>query len=302
MFITLKRILKSGFKSFWRSGFLSLATVGIMVITLFSISSLVILNMLIASTIDELQKKIDISVYFNPDAQEADILEIKTDLEKLSAVKTIEYISKEEAWMRFKKKYEGNSTIIQSAEEIEKNPLFATFNIKAKSLDGYPIIVNFLENERYSQFIDKINYRESEKQISKLSAISKSIQKSGFVISLIFVTLVILVTFNTIRLAMYAHNREVEIMRLVGATSWFIRLPFVIEGILFGIFGCLITMAVLYGVILVISPKVVEFLPGFNLLDFFQAHFLVIFGIQLCVGMALGIISSLIAIRKYLKV
>lgn len=302
MIITLKRILKSGLKSFWRSGFLTLASVSIIVITLFSISSLVILNTIIASTLGELQEKINISVYFYPDVYESDILKIKSETEALSAVKNIEYISKEEAWNRFKERHEKNPAVAQSIEEIEENPLFATFNIKATSLDKYPTIVSFLESGNYSQFIDKINYQENEKQISKLSALSKSIRKGGFVISLIFAIIAILVTFNTIRLAMYTHRREVEIMRLVGATNWFIRLPFIIEGILFGVSGCLITVIILYSVILVVSPKVNEFLTGFNLLEFFQMNFWTIFAVQLCVGIALGVISSLIAIGRYLKV
>ena len=302
MFITLKRIIKAGFKSFWRSGFLSLATVVIMVITLFSISSLVILNTLINSTINEFQKKIDISVYFNTEANEEDILEIKSKIENLSVVKSVRYISKEEAQIRFKEKYKENPAIIKSIEEVGENPLFAVFNIKAKNLDDYSVIADFLERKKGDNFIDAINYQESEKQISKLSAINKLAQRGGFAISVIFAALAILVAFNTIRLAMYSHHREVEIMRLVGATNWFIRFPFIVEGMLFGIFGSIITMCFLYGAIIAVSPRLIEFLPEFNLFDFFQRNFWEIFGIQLLTGVALGVISSLIAIRKYLKV
>jgi cell division transport system permease protein len=217
-------------------------------------------------------------------------------------VESVKYISKEEAQIRFKEEHKENPAIIKSIEEVDENPLFATINIKAKNLDDYPGIVDFLEREKGEEFIDMINYQESEKQISKLSSISKSAQRGGFAISVIFAALAILVAFNTIRIAMYSHHREVEIMRLVGATNWFIRLPFIVEGILFGIFGSVITMCFLYGAILAVSPRLIEFLPGFNLFDFFQAHFWEIFGIQLLVGVALGVISSLIAIRKYLKV
>ena len=111
-----------------------------------------------------------------------------------------------------------------------------------------------------------------------------------------------MIAFNTIRLAMYAHKIEIEIMRLVGASNWFIKTPFIVEGAVFGIIGCAITLAFIFPIVMYISPKVSQFLPGFDLQNYFMSDFPKIAGVLLLSGIALGVISSLIAIRRYLKI
>ncbi len=299
---TLIRLIKYGFKNFWRNGWLNLATISVIILTLFIMSVLVVINQLTDEILIDLQEKMDISVYFKSDVLEFDVQRIKNDLENLSQVKFVEYISKEEAWKNFRRKYQENPIISESINELETNPLYATLNIKAHQPEDYPGIVNFLEQDKYRPMINKINYWENKEQINRLSDISRAVRQGGISLTIIFSLIAIIITFNAIRLTMYSHRQEIEIMRLVGAKNWYIRWPFIIEGILFGIVGGLACFLFLYFAIMFISPKISEVVSDINLFLFFKSNILVIITLQILTGIFLGTISSLIAIRKYLRV
>jgi len=299
---TLIRLIKYGFKNFWRNGWLNLATISVIILTLFIMSVLVVINQLTDEILIDLQEKMDISVYFKSDVLEFDVQRIKNDLENLSQVKFVEYISKEEAWKNFRRKYQENPIISESINELEMNPLYATLNIKAHQPKDYPGIVNFLEQDKYRPMINKINYWENKEQINRLSDISRAVRQGGISLTIIFSLIAIIITFNAIRLTMYSHSQEIEIMRLVGAKNWYIRWPFIIEGILFGVVGGLACFLFLYFAIMFISPKISEVVSDINLFLFFKSNILVIITLQILTGIFLGTISSLIAIRKYLRV
>jgi len=299
MFITFYRVLKTGFKNFFRNSWLSLATVSIMVVTLLIISSLVILNVLADSALLSLQDKIDISVYFNLGTQETNILKVKNELLELPEIKEIEYVSQEQALVRFRETNKDNPLLLESLEELDSNPLEATLNIKAEQASMYEAILSFVNN-RYLGIISKIE--ADQNVIERFNSITSALRKSGFILSAVFAILAILITFNTIRLAIYTYKKEIEIMRLVGASNWYIRWPFIVEGVLYGVLGVWICMGILYFMIRFISPKLIGFLPEMNLLDYFHSHIWAIIGLQLAIGVGLGTASSLIAIRRYLKV
>lgn len=299
MFITFYRVFKTAFKNFWRNSWLSLATIGIMIITLLIISSLVIINVIADSALLSLQDKIDISVYFKLDIPEPEILKTKAELLDLPEIKDIEYISKEQAVVNFTEKHKDNPLLLESLAELDENPLEATLNIKAQQANMYDTILMFI-NQKYSSVISKV--KADKNVIEKFNSITSALRKTGFILSTIFAVLAILITFNTIRLAIYTYKREVEIMRLVGASNWYIRWPFIIEGVLYGIFGVWICVLILYLAVRFISPKIMVFLPEMNLLDYFHSHLLLIIGMQIIIAVSLGVASSFIAIRRYLKV
>lgn len=313
MFFTkLKRVFKTALVNFWRNGSINIATTGIMAVTLLSISLLVILTFLGNSLVENFKNKIDISVYFVSEAPEADILKVRDEVIALPEVKEIAYISKDQAWERFKAQYANNAVISQGVGELDQNPLFATLNIKAKNIDQYGKINDFLSSPTFKDTIKKISFDENKTQIDKLSLITKTAQKDGAIVILVFVIISLFVVFNAIRLTMYNYKQEVKIMNLVGAGKWYIQMPFIIEGALYGVIGSIISILILSGMILL--TKDVKNIEGFlyggsltdffkgSLTDFFKNNFLLIFGIQLITGIAIGVVSSLIAIRKYMKV
>jgi cell division transport system permease protein len=296
-----KRIIKWAFKNFARNGWLSTATVSIMVLTLLVITVLLMVNVVANAVLDNLEKKIDISVYFKLEAPEDQILAVKSELEQLEEVDSVAYTSQEEALIKFKEKHKDNPVLLQSLEELETNPLEASLNIKAKETKQYASINQFLESVYYQDIIDKVNYLQNKEVIEKLSNIIVDVKTAGLGLSLLLAIIVFLVTFNAIRLAIYSSREEIGVMRLVGASNWFIRGPFIVEGMLYGIIATIVTLIILYPIFYFLSPKISTFLPIGDIFSYFQSNLLAFFFLLLAVGIILGGFSSLIAVRKYLK-
>ena len=303
MFITkIKRMAKYGFINFWRNGWVSLATVLVMFVTLFIIGSLLFINLLFTSTIERLQEKVDISVYFKTEAEEENILALYETMLKLDQVKAVEYISREEALIKFKERHKENSLINQSLLELDDNPLGASFNIQAKNPEQYEGVSRFLESGDYSGIIDKINYAQNKLVITRLSEILTSSKRIGFTATIFMVIIAILVSFNTIRLAIYTNKKKISVMRLVGASNNHIRGPFIIEGALYGIFASIIAVIIFYPFVLWLAPKALSFFGPPNLLDYYIKNFFEIFALLLITGVTLGAFSSFVAVRRYLKI
>ncbi len=304
LFIDTKRVIKTGFINFWREGVVSVATVLIMITTLFVIGSLVFAKAILDSTLIQIEDKVDITVYFKPDATENDILSLRESLLNLQGeVKEAVYVSQDESLEKFKKRHEDNSLINQSLLELDSNPLGAEINIKAKDSSQYEDIANFLKasQEKY-KIIDKINYFQNKDIIEKLTKIMDSFRRIGYGISLILIIISVFVIFNTIRIAIYFSREEIAIMRLVGATNNYVRGPFIVEGAMSGVFASLITMALFYPFLIWIEPLIKNAFLGINIFEYYISHFLQIFAILLLIGVFLGVLSSFIAVRKYLKV
>jgi cell division transport system permease protein len=296
------RIIKTGFQNFWRNSWLSAATISIIVLTLFVIASLLLLNVVTQSVVASLENKVDVSAYFNSASPETDILAIRQELIKLPEVKSAEYVSKDEALKQFKDRHSDNPTLLQSLSELNDNPLQPSLNIKAQSAAQFETIVSFLEQSKYATLIDKVNYHQNKEVIDRVSNLASNIGRGGLIASFILALMAVFVTFNTVRLTMYNWKDEISVMRLVGASNWYIRGPFVVEGIIYGILAALATLIVLYPVLYFVSPKITSFLPEVDLFYFFEANVGQILILLVGVGAALGSLSSLIAIRRYLRV
>lgn len=300
MFTNLKRLIKAGWRSFWRNGWLSVATVSVMVLTLFVVSILTLLNLLAVNVLDNLQSKMDVSVYFKQGIEESRILKLRSDLLELSEVNSVEYISQEKALENFKDTHENNQLLLSALGELEDNPLQASLNIKAKDPSQYAMIANFVASA--STVIDKINYQQNKEIIFKFSEILSNVRKFGLTLTMLLAIIAVLVTFNTIRLTMFAYRQEIEIMHLVGASNWNIRWPFIIEGIIYGILAGVVCLLILFPTIAFISPKLTNFLSGLDVYAFMKSNLLVIIAFQVLLGVLLGIVSSTIAISRYLKI
>lgn len=302
MFISLKRIIKSGWVNFRRQAGASLATCFIMVLTISLVTSLFIFQKTSQFLISSLEEKIDISVYFKEDSQEGDILKVKDELVKIPEVKEIKYISKEEALEIFTQRHKGDQILIESLGEIGENPFLASLNIKAFGASQYGQISQILKNSSFQNIIDKVDYYERKTVIERIFSITSNLNRAGIFFSLILGLIAFLVTFNTIRLTIHNSREEIRIMRLVGASNWFIRGPFLFQGALAGIFAVLITLLILVPSFYFLSPKIEVLFPGLNIFSYFSNNFWTILFIQLITGIGMGIIPSLIAIRKHLEV
>lgn len=299
----IKRLLISALKDLSRNIWLNVATVIIMVISLFTVTVMLAVDAIGNHALLALQEKIDITIQFKDDAEEAKILALKKDLQERSDVKNVEYISKEQALINFRETHKDNKSIGESLDELGDNPLFAVLNVKSNALDQYKQIDGYvIGNENYKDIIEKVNFKENEKAIDNFSSVLKTVKEGIVALSVLFIVIGIMVAFNTIRLAMYAHKTEIEIMRLVGAGNWYIRMPFIIEGVIFGIVSCFVAIALMFPAVSYVSPKIMQFIPGFNLDSYFVGNLYNITMLLLSMGVGLGVISSVIAIRRYLKI
>ncbi|KKS73772.1 MAG: Cell division protein FtsX, partial [Candidatus Azambacteria bacterium GW2011_GWB1_42_72] len=182
--------------------------------------------------------------YFNLGAKEMDILALKSKLEGMGEVNSVEYISAEQALPIFKKRHADNDIFIKSLQEIGINPLEASLNILAKNLSQYPAITAFLNQDQYKGIITNITYTENKDAIDRLSNIIKVLRESGVAASLILAFIAFLVAFNTVRLAIYSAREEITVMKLVGASNWFVRGPFIVEGVLHGVVASIISFMI----------------------------------------------------------
>lgn len=298
--VKIKRIVKAGLISFWRNGWVSVATILVMVMALFVIGSLLFGKALLLSALDDLQDKVDVTVYFKTDASEEDVVSIQDSLLNLEEVKDVEYISQNQALELFRGRHADNSLIIQSLDELGDNPLGASLNIKAKNPSQYENIARFLEAGVFAS-IDKVNYHQNKVVIDRLAAILQASKKVGTGISVVLTLVALLVTFNTIRLAIYTTREEIKIMRLVGASNRYIRGPFVVEGVLYGFVSSAVAMVLFYPLTLWLGPAAESFFGGINLFGYYLTNFFEIFMILLLIGVGSGVFSSWIAARRYLK-
>lgn len=297
-----KRIFRTGWLNFKRNSYLSFGTTGIMALVLLLFSGLMVLNYISGQIVAGLEDKVDISVYFKNDAPEDQVTAVKQDLESQSAVARVTYISKDQALVDFKTKHAGDALIQQSLAELADNPLQSSLNIKAKDSTQYASIVTFLEGNKFRPVVDKINFYENEAVINRVQSISSGVGNWGMVTTLVLAFIAVMVTFNTIRLTIYNQKNEIEIMRLVGGSNWHIKAPYLIEGGLYGIFSAVIAIVVFYPVLWFISSKVGVLIPGISLIGYFMTNVLQFVPLIFAIGIALGVLSSYIAIRRFLKV
>ena len=280
MLLNFQRIIKSGAVSFWRNVWLSTAAVAIMVLNLFVISSFLLGNVVADSLLNSLENKIDISVYFKQDTEEKDILSVRSELMSLGEIKDVNYVSADEALSQFKERHKGNSILLQSLEEVGDNPFEAALSVKTKQASQYEAVSLFLENGKYKNLIDGVDFRQNQAMIDKLTYIVGASRKVGGVVSLTFIFIAVLVTFNTIRLAIFSAKEEISVMRLVGASNWFIQGPFMVEGILYGLVASLVTMLIFAPVLSNIAPYLYNFTQSVDIWQYFKDNFWALAALQ----------------------
>ncbi|MFO0718463.1 MAG: permease-like cell division protein FtsX [Candidatus Paceibacterota bacterium] len=303
----IKRIIKSGFFGFFRNGFVSLSSVLVMVVTLSVIGSVIFFGAILDSSLEAIRNKVDVNVYFVTTAEESDILAIKSSVEKLPEVKNVEYVSREEELANFRKRHENDQFTLQALDELGENPLGAKLNIKAKEPQQYEGIANFLQGENIlSQngkvIVDNINYAKNKDAINKLTQIIDSADRLGFLATIILVIISILITFNTIRLVIFISREEISVMRLVGASAIYIRGPFVVAGIMYGVIAGLLTLGIFYPITLWLGSMTESFFVGINVFEYYVSNFGEIFLVVVGSGVFVGAVSSYMAVKRYLKV
>ena len=217
----------------------------------------------------------------------------------------VSYTSADEALKLFRNRHQNDYPTIQALDEIGDNPLGAYLNVKAKEVSQYESIANFMKSDNRlvlgsTSIVDKVNYHQNKLVIDRLNTIISGAQKLGFLITLLLVIISIIITFNTIRLTIFISKEEIGVMRLVGASKMHVRGPFMIEGAIYGAIATLITLLLFWPATAWLGHNMTNFL-GINMYDYYFSNFFQILAMLLLSGIILGIISSFLAVRKYLN-
>lgn len=305
MWTGFKRVVRAGFVGFWRNAFVSLAAIFVMTVALFVIGSSMMINKLLDVTLDNIQDKVDINVYFVPTAEQKDIDTLQMQLEGLPDVEQVIFTSREEALANFTSRYQSDDTIMQGLEELGDNPLGASLSIRAKETSQYAGINEFLEEQRAVEdpqrpLLDEVNFPKNKEAIDRLTAIIGAVERSTVVTLIVLVIAAVAITFNTIRLAIYTAREEISVMRLVGASNSFIRGPFMLQGIMYGVVSGVFSLLIMYPILLWLGPETESFFQ-FNLFKYFVTDFSHFFLTLVGIGVALGMFSSLLAVARYLR-
>lgn len=277
-----------------------------MTITLGVVLGVLIIGQLLNASLTLINEKVGISVFFAISAPEDEMLKLKTSLESLPEVSSVTFTSREEALATFREKNKNNEVTMQVLEELGENPLRAALTVRAHETSQYEGINTFLEAQQAGEalenpIIDDVNFEENKTAIDRLTAIINAIDKGVFVAMIMLVSATILITFNTIRLAIYTTREEISVMRLVGAGNMFIRGPFILQGIMYGLVAGVLTLLIFYPFVLWLGPGTETFF-GLNVFTYYVSDFGKIFGIIVGSGVLIGGISSILAIARYLRV
>lgn len=305
MITEIRRIIKAGFVNFTRNGIVSWAAVLQVVNTLAVITTIILLQAVLYSSLNVIKNKVDIKIYITEKTPEDQIMILKSSLEKLPEVVQVSFTSAEDNLKNFRSLHSNDYPTIQALDELPDNPLLATIGVKTEEISQYEAIANFLKGDDAlvlgsTSIIDHTNYYKNKSVIDKLTLIISGARKFGFLLTLYLIISSIIITFSTIRLTIFISKEEIGVMRLVGASKMRVRGPFMVEGAIYGIIASILTLVLFWPATAWLGRNMTDFL-GMNVYDYYVSNFFQIFVIILLSGILLGVISSFLAIRKYLN-
>ncbi len=300
--IKLARALREGVRNFYRDKWLTLATVMIMSLALYLVGIAVFLGLGVLHVIDTVESRVNISMYFNFTVSEDKIREIKDDIEKRSIgqIQSVTYISRKQALDDFLAQEGNNEEMKQAIDMLDDNPLPASLMIVAHDTADYEKINQFLYQE-YEEYIMSTNQELNKKVIDEIHDSIAFVRNTGIVLGIIFGIIAVLITLNTVRMSLYAHRKEFEIMRLVGASNLYVKLPTLVEGVLYGCTSGVVSSLFLILTIYISDPFAKKIIDNIDISAFYGQTMLIVSGVVIVVGIVLGFVSSYIGVRRYLE-
>jgi cell division transport system permease protein len=303
MFLSFLRILKFSLQDISRNIWLSVVTVTILVLSMLSINTLVLLRAISDNAVVAIKEKIDLSLYLKPDAPESEILELKNEINSMERVRAVKYTSKQEALDFFRDKNKNNPEILQAILELGKNPLSPSLVIVPESVDMIPDLIEELRSID-SDIVESRDFSDNRVLLEKINTITNRISDVGFFIILVFIITSLLVVYNSIKVAVYTQKREIEIMRLVGASNSFIYLPFLFSAVIYTLMAILIIISISFPLLGILQPYLELFFVDYNInvISYFVENVWTIFGWQFIGISVVNVIASYLAVSKYAKV
>ncbi len=301
--LKLWRTFNEGMVNVRRNGWLSFATITILSLSLFIIGLSAFVAYSTHLVLESIQERVNVTISFNHDVTEDRILEIKSTLAQYTQeVASVEYVSRERALEEFLVQNGNDDTVKKALEEIGENPLFASLVVKATEPQYYEVIATQVQNASFKEEISRINYAKNKKIFDRLQSINRTATMAGLSLGSIFVVIALIITFYTMYITIHSHQQEFEIMRLVGASNLYMKMPFIFEGVFYGIVSSLLASLFLFLISHSLAPITAGALPEGDLRSLFLHNFPLIFLGLLALGISLSSLSASLAIRRYLKI
>ncbi len=300
--ISFLRIIRFALQDMVRNLSLSFMTLLILILMLLSINTLIIVRVFTDQTIETVKQQIDVSVYFHHEAKDDSIEEMRQYITAFPEVTDVSYYNKEQVLEQFRETHKDNPDIIASLSELADNPLGATMIIKTRDPADYKKVIDALNVPEYDGIIEAKTFADTEQAISRVTLITKQVEQAVYALTALFAIIAFFVIFNTVRVAIYTQRTEISIKKLVGATDWFVRGPYIVESVLFTILSVAITTGIMFFVIRFLDPYVSVLLNKEAFLtNYVESHILVLIATQCIVVFFLTIATSGLAMRKYLR-
>ncbi len=291
---TSEYFIREVFMSLRRNNWMSLASIGTVAVSLFIFGMFLMLVLNMNKMAESLESQVQINVYLEDSVDREQARDIESDLKELEGVQAVTFVTKDEAMEKFKERLGDQKTLLEALDET--NPLPDSFEVMITQPD---LVKNAAATIEKWEGVESAKYGQDV--MEHLFDITRLIRIFGFTLMLVLAFATLFIISNTIRLTVFARRKEIAIMKYVGATDWFIRWPFVLEGMVLGLLGSIISAIALRLVYTGIAEKIYSTLAFFPLIP--EEPFLSYITIVVILsGMAIGSIGSAVSIKKFLKV
>ncbi len=305
--LTFFRMFKYGFDSFIRNSWLSVAATAVMTITLLIIFVTFVSQNVLNDTVAQLRSKVDMSIYLKTETTDDDANKVIAELKKLSSVRSVSYVSADAARAQIVDANKDDNSVLDAIKEAtNKNP--ATMRVIVNDINDTTQLQNFVDNNTILKGHLSTDYPPSfaGERRNTIQSIGRAVdfaQKAGIAAGSVFMIISALIIFNTIRMAIFNRREEIQMMKLIGANQAFIRGPFLVEATIYGIIASLIAAGAgtwaLFSSASLLTSYQISVQPTINLI--IQDGFLMVV-IMILIGSIIGIVSSLFATLKHLKI
>ena len=304
--ITFVRMCRYGVNNFSRNAWLTVAATAVMTITLLIVFATLAARNTLASSVDVIRQNVDMSVYVKTETTDEDVATIKKELEGLSTVESVDYVSPEEARERYAKANSADQDTLNALNEAtNRNP--GTFNVQLVDIDDTAELKEFVESNKVVQANIDENRPPSfaGERKTAIEGIAKGVvfaERFGLIATVVFVVISALIVFNTIRMAIFNRKDEIEMMKLIGADKSFIRGPFIVEAVVYGFIAAILATILGVAGLLALKDRLIGGIELQPTIDFVLTYIGFVLLGMILLGAVIGIISSLLATRRYLKI
>lgn len=301
--ISFWRVVKFAFQDMGRNLGMSFMTVFILILMLLSFNVLWSVEVLTKQAVSAVKNQINVSLYFSASAEDKKVEDVKSYLAGFPEVVQINLLTREQVLESFKTRHSLSPEVLSALDELGSNPFGPTIIVKTQEPGDYKKIIEALNAPEYENLIESKSFDEHGEAIDKIQNITNRIEGAGMGLTILFALISFLVIFNTVRVAINSQRFEIGIKRLVGASNWFIRGPYLIESVVLTLASVGVTAIIIkFALKWVDKYLAVVFSDGFSLTNYYNSHILYVFGVQIVAVLVLTILSSSLAMRRQLKV